>query len=283
MKALITGSRGQLAREFAKRFEKDGIEYIGFSHSELDISDIQKVREVVRKYRPDFIFNCAAYNAVDKAEEDYRSAFLTNGIGVKNLIIASNEIGSTLVHYSSDYVFSGTKQIPYSIADRPEPINSYGRSKLLGENFIFHLGYLKYYLIRTSWVFGEGENSFVEKLLGWMGKNKSLKIVNDQVSSPTYTEDLVNATLELIKTGSYGLYHISNSGQCSRYEWAKFIMEAINWSGEIIPAKSSDFLTPAPRPAYSVLDNFPLGETIGFMLPEWKEATERYLKRKELI
>ncbi|MGD2079950.1 MAG: dTDP-4-dehydrorhamnose reductase [Nitrospirota bacterium] len=280
MRALVTGSGGQLGREFSRRLAEDCTEHLALSHEKLDISDLPKVREAVSGYKPDYIFNCAAYNAVDKAEEDWRSAFLANGIAVKNLLLASEESGSTLVHYSSDYVFDGAKGAPYTIADRPNPINSYGLSKLLGEDSVFRAGYPRYYLIRASWVFGEGESSFVGKLLGWMRSRRSLRIVDDQVSSPTYTEDLVRGTLELIKTESYGLYHMSNSGQCSRYDWAKFVVEAMNWGGELVPAKSSDYPSPAQRPAYSVLDNFPIGETIGFLLPDWREATERFLKRQ---
>jgi dTDP-4-dehydrorhamnose reductase len=282
MRALVTGSGGQLGREFARRFAEDGTEHMALSRQELDITDLLKVREVIKEYKPDFVFNCAAYNAVDKAEEDWRSAFLVNGIGAKNLLRASEENGSTLVHYSSDYVFDGAKEAPYTIADRTNPVNSYGQSKLLGEDCISRSGCSRYYLIRVSWVFGEGENSFVRKLLGWMKSSRSLRIVDDQVSSPAYTSDLVRGTLDLIKTGNHGLYHMSNSGQCSRYEWAKYIIEAINWEGEYIPAKSSDFPVSARRPTFSVLDNFPLEETIGYLMPHWREATERFLKRESL-
>ena len=283
MRALITGSAGQLGGEFTRKFKEDGTEHMALSRKDLDITDLRGVREVVTEYEPDLIFNCSAYNAVDKAEDNWKEAFLTNGVGVKNLLVAASEAGATLVHFSSDYVFDGKKGEAYTIADRPDPINSYGKSKRTGEYSIFRAGYPKFYLLRVSWVFGEGENSFVNKLLGWMESNKSLKIVDDQVSSPTYTEDLVSGTLALIKTGRYGLYHMSNSGQCSRHEWAKFIAGAMNWDGEIMPAKSSDFPSPAKRPAYSVLDNFPIEETIGFRLPDWQDATERFLKKKGLV
>ncbi len=283
MRALVTGARGQLGGEFARRFAEDGTEHMALSHAELDITDLQRVREVVGRYRPDFIFNCAAYNAVDGAEEDWRGAFLVNGIGARNLAVAAGEAGSTLVHFSSDYVFDGTKKAPYSIADRPNPVNAYGLSKLLGEDSICRAGHPRYYLIRTSWVFGDGENSFVRKLLGWMKPGGPLSVVDDQVSSPTYAEDLMKGTLELVKTGSYGLYHMSNSGQCSRYEWAKFVAGATGWGGELRPARSADFPSPARRPAYSALDNFPLGETIGSGLPDWREATERFLGREGLL
>jgi len=283
MKALITGSEGQLAREFSRKFRENGTEFIALTYNDLDISDFAKVRQIVGQYKPEIILNCAAYNAVDKAEEDSSYAFLVNGTGVKNLVLASEEIGSIFVHYSSDYVFDGTKGSPYSTSDKPKPINSYGKSKLLGESSIYESNYSNFYLIRVSWLFGEGEYSFAKKLLSWMSSNDNLKIVDDQVSSPTYTEDLVSSTLELIKTGKYGLYHMSNAEQCSRYEWAKYIAETIGWHGSIKAAKSDDFPSAVKRPSYSVLNNLSLEETIGRGFPYWADATKRFLKREKLI
>ena len=273
---LITGANGQLAREFQKVLTKRGIIFKALTREELDISNFKKVKEVVKGLKPDFVINCAAYNFVDRAEEDWEKAFLVNGIGVKNLALASNEVNATLVHFSTDYVFDGEKGKPYTIADSPNPINRYGKSKLLGENFVRELSE-RYYLIRVSWLFGEGKNSFITKLLSWAKDKDVLRIVDDQISSPTYTEDLVRAVLDLLNTENYGLYHITNEGYCSRYEWAKFILEALNWRGKLIPAKSEEFKTLAKRPAFSKLDTFPLREVIGYQLPHWEDATERFL------
>ena len=279
MKILIAGAKGQLARALTELLTEKSMDFLAPPEEEFDVTDFKKVKEMVRRYKPDFVINCSAYNLVDEAEENWKEAFLVNGIGVKNLTLSCMDVGATFVHFSTDYVFDGRKQEPYTIADVPHPINKYGMSKLLGESYILQAGYPKYYLIRVSWLFGDGEASFVMKLLGWMKKNKTLKIVIDQVSSPTYTEDLAGAVLNLIKTGSFGLFQITNSGYCSRYEWAKFIAKNTGWDGEIVPAKSAEFSTAAARPKFSVLDNFPLKETIGYLLPDWKDATKRFLEK----
>lgn len=278
MKFLITGANGQLAGEFIKLLSQKDITHIALSKERLDISNFNEVRKSVKEYKPNFIINCAAYNLVDKAEEEWEKAFLINGIGVKNLLLSSWEVNSVLIHFSTDYVFDGNKKEPYNIANIPNPINKYGISKLLGEKFILQLGYPRYYLIRVSWVFGDGKSSFIMKLLEWMKNTDELKMVDDEISSPTYTEDLTKAVLDLIKSESYGLYHITNSGYCSRYEWARFVTQRLNWNGRLKPIKSEEFNAPAKRPCFSVLDNFPLKETIGYSLSHWQEATEKFLK-----
>jgi len=278
MKLLITGSQGQLAKEIIREVEKRGYEYIAFDHGSLDIIDLEKVREAVKGNLPDFVINCAAYNAVDNAEEDWETAYLVNGIGPKNLAIACEESKSVLVHYSTDYVFDGGKGTPYTIADIPNPINTYGKSKLLGERFVQSLS-TKYFLIRVSWVFGVGnDTNFAKKVLKWASKNETLKVVDDQISSPTYAVDLAKATLDLIKTGAYGLYHITSPISCSRYEWARYILELIGWEGNLLPAKSYEFKVLAKRPGYSFMDSFPIRETIGYNLDEWKEMTRRFIE-----
>jgi dTDP-4-dehydrorhamnose reductase len=278
MKLLITGSNGQLAREIIKESEKREYEYAAFDHKKLDIVDLKRVREAIKAENPDFVINCAAYNAVDKAEEDWKMAYLVNGVGPRNLAIACEENGSVLVHYSTDYVFDGQKRVPYTITDDPDPINKYGKSKLLGERFVQSLCN-RYFLIRVSWVFGIGnDTNFVKKVLKWASKNGTLRIVNDQVSSPTYAVDLAKATLDLIQTRAYGLYHITSSEQCSRYEWAEYVLKLTGWKGKLLPAKSEDFKTRAKRPRYSFMDSFPIEETIGYNLAGWKEATERFLQ-----
>ncbi|HOK94422.1 MAG TPA: dTDP-4-dehydrorhamnose reductase [Candidatus Pacearchaeota archaeon] len=277
MKFLITGAEGQLGEEFLKEAKKKKLNCLALTREELDITDFEKVQKVVEGARPDFLINCAAYNDVDRAEEDWKTAFLVNGIGPKNLAIAAQENNCVLVHYSTDYVFDGKKNSPYTIVDKPAPINKYGQSKLLGENFVKDFAG-KYFLIRLSAVFGNNPKaSFPLKILSWAKEKKELKIVDDQVFSPTFTGDVVKGTFDLIKSGEYGLYHMTNSGYCSRYEWAKYILEKIGWQGKILRAKSKDFQSAAKRPKFSVLDNFPLKEMEG-----WKEATERYLTISEL-
>jgi len=278
MKILITGSNGQLAREIIKESERRNITLDAFDHKSLDITNLKALREVIKSKRPDVVINCAAYNAVDKAEGDWQMAYLVNGIGPTNLAIACEENDTALVHYSTDYVFDGQQHSPYTIADNPNPLNMYGKSKLLGERSVQSLS-KRYFLIRVSWVFGMGnDTNFAKKVIEWSSKNDVIKVVDDQISSPTYAVDLAKATLDLIDTGAYGLYHITSPQPCSRYEWAKYILELIGWKGRLIPVKSDEFKTPAIRPAYSFMDSFPIIHTIGYNLSEWKDATKRFIK-----
>lgn len=276
MKILITGAGGQLGQDVAKFCESHNYEHIAANSKMLDITNPTAVAEFCSREVPDVIINCAAYNQVDQAEADWRDAYLVNGLGVKNLVLAANHLNATLVHYSTDYVFDGKSIRPYTIADRPRPLNRYGESKLLGEDIVRDLCD-SYFLIRTSWVFGPGKTNFPKKVLEWSKTKEELKIVTDQVSTPTYTGDLAKATFDLLKSDYFGLYHLTNSGYCSRFEWAEYILKEIGWRGTLLPADSDEFPTPARRPRFSVLDNFGTAETIGYTLPSWEDATSRFL------
>ena len=282
MKVLVTGSRGQLGQDIVNQCTIRRIECIAASSKTLDINDQKSVSGMVKTHQPDIIFNCAAYNAVDQAESEWKKAFSVNGLGVKHLALAANENGSVLVHYSTDYVFDGNSKRPYTIVDTPHPVSRYGESKLLGEKSVRDLCE-HYFLIRTSWVFGKGNPNFVRKVLDWSTEKSEIAVVDDQVSSPTYTVDLAKATLDLVSTRSFGLYHISNAGSCPRHDWAQYILEKSGWTGKLVKVKSSVFKTPARRPAYSVLDNFGTDETLGYTLPAWQDATSRYLKETGVI
>ena len=281
MKILITGAGGQLGQDFQKLFEKEGIEYIPTDFKEgytkLDITNLREVIKFAKETKPDVIINCAAYNAVDKAEVEWKIAYNINGLAVRNLAIAASYINAFLVHYSTDYVFDGKKGISYTIFDTPNPLSKYGESKYLGEKLLSTF-YDNFALIRTSWVFGKGNVNFAKKVIEWSRNNKSLLLVVDEVSAPTYTVDLANATWGIIKHKARGLYHISNEGECSRYEYGKYILEKIGYDGEIRKAYQKGFNLPAKRPKYSKLDNFGLFETTNFKMPEWKDAVDRFLK-----
>jgi len=277
MSILITGARGQLGQDIEKEGKKRGFQTFALSSAQLDITSRHAVSEAVRKYQPDIVINCAAYNAVDQAETEWKKAYAVNGIGVKHLALESAKSGAVLVHYSTDYVFDGEKKTPYTIADRPHPLSRYGESKLLGEELVQRHAQ-RYFLVRTSWVFGSGNMNFARKALAWSHDKQEIEVVTDQVSSPTYTVDLAKATLDLLETGSYGLYHITNQDSCSRFEWVKTILNATGWTGRLIPTTSDKFPTPAMRPHYSVLDNFGSGEILGYVLPSWRDATSRFLE-----
>ncbi|MBF0398480.1 MAG: dTDP-4-dehydrorhamnose reductase [Desulfobacterales bacterium] len=276
MKILITGAKGQLGQDFKQLFEEEGISCILTDYEEIDITDFNAAKNYISKYSFDFIINCAAYNNVDKAESDWQTAYKVNGLAVRNLANIANEIKAVFVHYSTDYVFDGTKKIPYTIFDEPCPISKYGESKLLGEKMVRDIAD-RYFLIRLSWAFGIGNVNFVKKIIEWSNGRKELKVVNDQVSSPTYTKDIAKATFDLIKTNAYGVYHITNSKYCSRYDWAKYILDKVGWQGKLVPSPSDEFKTPAKRPEFSVLDNFGTKDIIGYDLPNWENATDRFL------
>ena len=277
MKILITGAKGQLGKAFIQYFNNENIQHIPVDHLTLDITDLNKMRDFLKGHHFTHIINCAAYNNVDKAEEDWQRAFTVNGLGVRNLALCANENDCELIHYSSDYVFSGTKQ-HYTIADRTDPINKYGESKVLGEKF-FDLAH-KGYLIRVSWLFGEGTQNFIAKVINWSQKESVLRIVDDEISSPTYTVDLVQATMELLKLKAYGLYHITNT-PASRYEWAELILKEIGWKGTLLKAKRADFNLPAKRPGVSILDNFGLKETTGRVMRDWRGATRNFFRKSK--
>lgn len=282
MRVMITGAGGQLGQEMVKISQGRGHETVPFTSRQLDITGAGAVREAVARHRPDAVINCAAYNAVDQAESDWKQAFLVNGLGVRNLALASREAGAVLVHYSTDYVFDGHSTRPYTIVDHPHPISRYGESKLLGEQAVRDLS-ARFFLIRTSWVFGPGNTNFAQKVLEWSRQRDELRVVDDQVSTPTGTRDLAGATLDLLETGNFGLYHLTNTGSCSRYAWARYILETTGWKGTILPAKTAEFPTPARRPAYSVLDNFGSPDVLGYELSSWEEATIAYLEEMKVI
>lgn len=276
MKVLITGANGQLGQDMQKLCRFASTDVTAADSKIIDISDMNSVSKFVPSHHADVIINCAAYNAVDQAETHWKKAFLVNGIGVRNLAVMANQTGALLVHFSTDYVFDGSFGRPCTIADTPRPINRYGQSKFLGESCLRDLAD-KYILIRTSWVFGQGNDNFAKKIIRGSRENQEVKVVTDQVSSPTYTHDLARATLDLIRQKAFGTYHVTNSGYCSRYEWAAYILDQIGWKGNLIPVTSDTFPAAAIRPVFSVLDNFGTEETLGYSLPDWKEATTRFL------
>ena len=272
----VTGSGGLLGREVVRVFQKE-YDVIELPHNRLDISDLGQVREVLLNNSPDMVVNCAAYAAVDKAEEDIEKVNLINGLGVRNLALVCRELGIPLVHISTDYVFSGEKEEPWGIFDRREPVNAYGYSKYLGERYLETIS-PQYYLVRTSWLFGSGGPNFVASILNAASKQPELRVVNDQVGCPTYAVHLTEGILELVKTGAFGVYHITNQGGVSWYELARFIIQEAGLDVAIVPVSSAEFPRLARRPRNSILNLFPLRETIGRLLPPWQDAMSDYLQ-----
>ena len=274
---LVTGGKGQLGSALAALLEKQEKTFRAPGKNELDVTNLAVVREAVGGLKPFLVINCAAYNEVDRAEREPHRAIAVNALGVRNLALVCDEMKIPLMHISTDYVFDGSSKVPYTIAHQPNPLGSYGRSKLLGEHFLTSMC-SRYFLVRVSWMFGKGKRNFLSKVFQWAKSGDTLKIVDDQVSAPTYAPHLAEVMIRLCEIGAYGLYHFHNSGECSRYEWASYALRQAGWQGGIEPVSSDHFPTPAERPAYSVLDLYPLDEMIDYCLPTWQEATDQWLK-----
>jgi dTDP-4-dehydrorhamnose reductase len=283
MKYLLTGKYGQLARAFIRRFERQTIDYLAPDESHLDITDSTTVSAAVEAYRPDVIINCAAYNLVDKAEQDRDAAFRVNAEGPKNLARAAAVQKALLVHFSSDYVFDGRKESGlYTEEDAVNPLNEYGKSKLTGEQHVLEENQ-RCLLLRLSWVFGYGKQNFIYKLSEWSKKNEYLKIACDEFSVPTYTDTVVDITFKAIETGIVGKYHLTNGGYCSRYEWAKVILNVLGINKFIRPVSMDEFQLPARRPKFSAMSNGMLERMLNVNIPSWQDAVALFLKEGGLV
>ncbi|GAB6676589.1 dTDP-4-dehydrorhamnose reductase [Bacillus cereus] len=278
MKVLVTGAKGQLGQDVLCLLENQPWEVFGFGREELDITNEEQVREKVLSIKPDIIIHTAAYTQVDQAESDEETAFKVNAEGTKYLAQAAETVEAKFCYVSTDYVFDGTKNEPYKVDDKTNPQTVYGSSKLAGEQYT-----LKYcsksYIVRTSWVFGLYGNNFVKTMLSLAESKKELGVVHDQVGSPTYTTDLARFIINLVQTEKYGIYHGSNSGVCSWYEFAKAIFEQSNIEIEVNPLKTEDFPRPAVRPKYSVLDKGMIEQNGFEAFRDWNESLKDYLNK----
>lgn len=282
MRVLVTGAGGMLGRDVVEEMGNRGYAVIPLTRAALDITDGKAVKEALFRHGPEAVINCAAYTKVDQAEEEYRQALKVNALGVRNLALACRETGAVLVHISTDYVFGGRHDKPWGIYDRRNPINAYGRSKYLGERFLETIA-PKYFLVRTSWLFGKHGPNFVDTILKLARERECLTVVDDQWGCPTYTRDLSRALADLLASGYYGVYHITNRGATTWYRFAREILAVAGLNTPVKPVTSAEFPRPAQRPAYSVLDPFPLEETIGYLLPPWQDALRRYLAGKAAL
>ena len=273
---LITGANGQLGYDFQRLFKKENIDFIATDVNDLDITDINKIREFIKDKNIDMIINCAAYNNVDKAEDEVELCTKLNTQAPYELSIVASEIEADFVTYSTDFVFDGAKNSPYTEEDIPNPLSVYGKTKLEGEKKVL-ASYDRSFVIRTSWVFGVANNNFNKQVMNWSKSKDILSIVDDQVSSPTYSKDLAYYSWELIKTKKYGLYHLSNGGEASKYDQAKYVLDKISWCGTLNPAKTSDFNLKAKRAPYTKLDSSKIEKIINKKIPNWKEGIDRFL------
>ena len=269
----LTGAGGMLGHAIQKVFSD--VHLIPFTRTDLDVTDLDDTVKKVRGTRPDFLIHAAAFTNVDACETEPEKAYLVNGVGARNLAIACEEVRCPIMHISSDYVFDGTKGSPYDEWDRTNPVSQYGRSKLMAEQFVSSLT-TRFYIVRTSWLFGGKGKNFVDTIIRLLAEKDSLQVVNDQFGCPTFTDDLASTLRELLGKG-YGLYHITNSGICTWHEFAVKIAEIKGLKKPIIPVTSEEFRRPAKRPAYSVLNNTMLRLEGISPLRHWQEALDEYL------
>jgi dTDP-4-dehydrorhamnose reductase len=277
MRFLITGAKGQLARAFIGTFQDTHHTAIAPDEEGLDICHLNSVLDAISEHEPDVVLNCAAYNWVDKAEEDFDVALLTNAKGVENLALACKKHRALLVHFGTDYVFDGTKEDFYTEEDEPNPINNYGKSKLLGEKFLVE-GTDDFLLFRVSWVYGEGRQNFLYKLSQWAEKNKVLRVVCDQTSVPTFAEDIAKFTRLAVENGVRGIYHFTNGGYASRFEVARYFIERLGLDRLILPVTSDYFPAPAKRPRFSAMSNAKISRALDLDIPDWKSGIDRFIE-----
>lgn len=277
MKVLVTGANGQLGSDIVRLLRKQGHVVYAHSRDTLDITRLEQCRDVLHAQRPDVIIHCAAYTSVDKAESDEDGAYLVNAVGSRNIAVAAEQIEAKLCYMSTDYVFDGESAQAYREYDLTNPQTIYGKSKLAGEQLVQTLS-SKYFIVRTSWVYGAQGQNFVKTMLK-LGKEKSsLQVVQDQVGSPTYTVDLASFLEKLIRTEYYGIYHASNSGSCSWYEFAQVIFEEAGIKIELLPCTTEQFPRPARRPKNSALEHLSI-RTNGFEdMRGWRDALIAFMQ-----
>lgn len=278
MKILITGYKGMLGSDLVETLKDENKhELILTDIDDLDIANFNQVDEFLKKEKPELIINVAAYTDVDGCETNRDLAFNVNSIGPKNLAIVSNEINAKLLHISTDYVFSGDSLKPYHEDDETGPKSYYGETKLQAELFI-KKNTDNYFIIRTAWLYGFNGKNFVKTMLQLAKTNDKIRVVNDQHGSPTFTKDLAIAISELIKTDKYGIYHVTNSDNCTWYDFAKQIFELADININVVPVTTEEYPTPAKRPEYSVLSN-EKWESTGFRsLRSYKDALKNYME-----
>ena len=287
MKIVVLGSNGQLGQELQSLPKNERQTWIFVNRNQCDLTDYNQIKSVIQSENPDYLINCAAYTSVDKAESETDNSFRINGDALKKIGEQCIQIGCRVVHFSTDYVFDGQTNHPYNENSKTNPLGVYGKSKLAGEELL-HASGCEYRVIRTSWVYSQNGKNFVNTIRRLAKERKELNVVNDQIGSPTFTEDLAKLTIRIIQNwdedvnrNSYNrgeLYHYSNEGIASWYDFAKAVVELneLNCNIEAIP--SEQYPTPAPRPFYSVLSKEKIKRELNITIPHWRESLAKCLK-----
>lgn len=279
MKILVTGVGGQLGHDVAEELKKRGHIVIGTDRQKMDITDAASVDRVIRESAPDAVIHCAAYTAVDGAEDDQEQCYRVNVEGTRSIANVCRDLNIKLIYISTDYVFSGCGERPWEPDDRREPQNVYGRSKCEGE-MVVESTLDKYFIVRVTWTFGVNGKNFVKTMLKLSETHDTIRVVNDQIGSPTYTLDLARLLADMVETEKYGIYHATNEGVCSWYDFACAIFREAGLSGKItvLPVTSEEYGAKAPRPHNSRMSNAKLEENGFDRLPPWQDALRRYLQ-----
>ena len=286
MRVLVTGAKGQLGTDVMEQLNANNIEAVGIDREELDIVDKKACEEFFEKAnaekRIDAVIHCAAYTAVDKAEDEQELSYNINALGTENIALACKKFDMKLMYISTDYVFNGQGERPWEPDDEREPLNVYGKTKYEGELFVEKLSD-KYFIVRIAWVFGIAGHNFIKTMLKLAKERDSLTVVDDQIGSPTYTADLSKLLVAMIQTDKYGRYHATNEGYCSWYEFAKETFKVAGVEIDVKPVDSSAYPAKAKRPANSRMEKSKLDE-MGFKrLPSWQDATRRYIEELQKL
>ncbi|MCM1365545.1 MAG: dTDP-4-dehydrorhamnose reductase [Faecalibacterium sp.] len=273
---IVTGANGQLGSDVCKVLQKRNIEFIGMTHDTLDITDARKVENFFETHNVDAVIHCAAYTAVDKAETDEENCMAVNFRGSLNLARCCGKSGIKLIYVSSDYVFNGRGTKPFEVDGEKGPLNVYGKSKLLGEQAVQE-NCEKYFIVRTSWVFGDKNTNFIHTMLKLSEKYDSVKVVCDQIGSPTYSKHLAKLLCDMVITEKYGVYHATNEGFCSWSELCEKAYELKGKTTKVIPVTTSEYGSKTDRPLNSRLSKKSLDDAGFERLPKWEGAVEEYL------
>ncbi|MBQ4258712.1 MAG: dTDP-4-dehydrorhamnose reductase [Lachnospiraceae bacterium] len=277
MKILVTGVKGQLGYDVVKELEKRGIEAVGVDIEEMDITDASSVDKVIKEVGPDAVIHCAAYTAVDAAEENEELCRKVNADGPKNIAKVCKELDIKMVYISTDYVFDGKGTRAWEPEDTCGPVSVYGQTKYEGELAVKET-LDKYFIVRIAWVFGINGKNFVKIMLGLAEKYDSLRVVNDQYGSPTYTYDLARLLVDMVLTEKYGIYHATNEGICSWYDFACAIFKEAGIDMKVVPVTSEEYGAKANRPLNSRMSKEKLTENGFEKLPTWQDALHRYIR-----
>lgn len=282
MKTLVIGANGQLGCDVVKLYTEQGHVVYGLTHQDLEITDLKSLRETVLRQKPSLVINTAAMHNVSDCETNPTKAFSVNAIGARNLAIVSNEFNYTLVHISTDYVFDGNKQKPYVEIDQPLPLNVYGNSKLSGELFIRSIAQ-NYIIARVSGLYGKnpcrakGGDNFVKLMLRLAQERDEVRVVNDEIVTPTNTDDVAAQLLVMTNAGARGVYHVTSQGSCSWYQFAQTIYNLAGINTKLAIADPGEFAASVPRPKYSVLENAGLTKLGLCIMPRWEDSLKKYL------